>query len=399
MARQFRPEKTLFPTRVGRSMPTGTELTPGRLSGWRMSRVLSLGLVALALTACGSATSNGTSSSASQGSAIAAGTSSSAPQGASTDAGTSAGASGGASVAGKKVILVHCGDVNPWCAVYNKTIIAGLKAAGADVQYLQDPFDVALEIQNLQTAIAAHPALILVSPTDDNSLVPSLQQAKAQGVPVIINNSMPAAAAKDLVTATINADQASLGTYAAQNIVEGLQAEGLKTANVIAITGSDATATSGDRMAAFKAELAKTPGYKLVEEKNGNWDPALTGQIASQLFAQYRSQGGIQAAYGMADYMANAIIQSAQQASLPLGVKNKGLIVTGSNCFKVGIDNIKAGMQYGTATQTPDSEGNYVVKLTLQFLGGATIPAVNLNKEDRVTAANVDTFAAGCSKA
>lgn len=147
-----------------------------------------------------------------------------------------AGGSGGAQ--GKKVVLVHCGDVNPWCAVYNKTIITGLKAEGVEVEYLQDPFDVNLEIQNLQTAISQHPDLILVAPTDDNSLVPSLQQAHAQGVPVIINNSMPAAAAKHLVTATINADQGALGQYAAQNIVEGLQKEGKTSANIIALTGS-----------------------------------------------------------------------------------------------------------------------------------------------------------------
>lgn len=314
----------------------------------------------------------------------------------------SGGASGSTSaggVAGKKVILVHCGDVNPWCAVYNKTIIDGLQAAGVQTEYLQDPFDVNLEIQNLQSAISKHPDLILVSPTDDNSIVPSIQQAKAQNVPIIINNSMPADAAKDLVTATINADQPALGRFAAQNIVAGLQAEGLATANVIALAGSDTTATSGDRMTAFKEELAKTPQYKLVEERNTNWDPATAGSVASQLFAQYQSKGGIQAVYGMADYLANAAIQSATQAGLPVGVKDNGLIVSGSNCFKVGIDNIKAGLQYGTATQAPDAEGDFVVQWVLKFLGGQDIPKINLNTENQVTADNVDQFAAGCSKA
>lgn len=349
-------------------------ISQARTTSKRRARLLGVGLYAfgmLALAACGSGTG-----------------------GAAT-----AGTAGSDGVAGKRVTLVHCGDVNPWCAVYNKTIIDGLEAEGVKVEYLQDPFDVALEIQNLQSAIASRPDLILLSPTDDNSLVPSLQQAKAQNVPVIINNSMPAPAAEDLVTATINADQASLGRFAAQNIIEGLQAEGRDSGNIIAITGSDATATSGDRMTAFKAELAKHPEYTLVEEKNGNWDPALTGKIASQLFAQYESKGGIQAAYGMADYMANAIIQSAQQAGLPVGVDKKGLIVTGSNCFKVGIDNIKAGTQFGTATQAPDAEGEFVVEYALKFLSGEDIDKVNLNTEHRVTADNVDEYAAGCSKA
>lgn len=313
--------------------------------------------------------------------------------------GSGSGADAGGELSDKKVTLVHCGDVNPWCAVYNKTIIDGLQAEGVSVEYLQDPFDVALEIQNLNSAIASRPDLILVSPTDDNALVPSLQQAKSQNIPVIINNSMPADAAEDLVTATINADQAVLGTYAAQNIVEGLKAQGLDSGNIIAITGSDATATSGDRMEAFKAELAKTPEYKLVEVRNGNWDPAATGKIASQLFAQYESKGGIQGAYGMADYMANAIIQSAEQAGIPVGVDKKGLIVTGSNCFKVGIDNIRAGKQYGTATQTPSAEGRFVVEHVLAFLRGEEIQKVNLNSEDRVTAENLDEFAESCSQA
>lgn len=316
-----------------------------------------------------------------------------------SSSGGTAGGSGSSDLSDKKVTLVHCGDVNPWCAVYNKTIIDGLEAEGVSVEYLQDPFDVALEIQNLNSAIASRPDLILVSPTDDNSLVPSLQQAKAQNIPVIINNSMPAEAAEDLVTATVNADQASLGTFAAQNIVEGLREIGVESGNVIAITGSDATATSGDRMEAFEAELAKTPEYELVEVRNGNWDPAATGEIASQLFAQYESRGGIQAAYGMADYMANAIIQSAEQAGLPVGVGDKGLIVTGSNCFKVGIDNIRAGKQYGTATQTPSAEGEFVVEHVLAFLRGEEIEKVNLNSEDRVTADNLDEFADSCSQA
>lgn len=319
--------------------------------------------------------------------------------GSSSSGSTKSAAGGASSVAGKQVTLVHCGDVNPWCAVYNKTIIKGLQAKGVKVTYLQDPFDVSLEIQNLQSAIASHPNLILVSPTDDDSLVPSLQQAKAQNVPVIIDNSRPAAAAVNDVSATIDADQSSLGTYAAQNIVEGLKAEGRTSGNIIAITGADATATSGDRMTAFKAELAKYPSYKLVEVKNGNWDPALTGKIASQLFAQYQSKGGIQAAYGMADYMANAVIQSAQQAGLPLGVAKKGLIVTGSNCFKVGIDNIQSGKQFGTATQAPDAEGQFVVQWALKFLQGDKIPKTNLNKEYRVTDKNVAQYAAACSKA
>ena len=54
----------------------------------------------------------------------------------------------------------------------------------------------------------------------------------------------------------------------------------------------------------------------------------------------------------MADYMALPIVQAAKQAGCEVG-GDDGLIVTSSNCFKVGIDAIKAGELYGTATEDP----------------------------------------------
>ena len=48
----------------------------------------------------------------------------------------------------------------------------------------------------------------------------------------------------------VNADQASLGTFAAQNCVQGMKAAGASGRNVIALTGSDYTATSNDNIKA-----------------------------------------------------------------------------------------------------------------------------------------------------
>jgi len=361
--------------------------TSGKRTGVKRGLVAFAGvtLAVSVLTACGS--SNGSSSS------------SGAPTTSATPGPAPTSQSVAPDIKGKTVKLVSCGDVNPWCAIYNATIIKDLEAAGAVVEFLQDPFDAALQIQNMASAIAAKPDLILLQPTDDKSLVPSMQQAKAAGIPIIYINSHPDAAAADAVVSVVNADQPALGRFAAQNCVEGMKAAGFTSGNVIALTGSDYTATSNDRITAFVEEMAKTPEYKLVSNQNANWDAALTGKLASQLFAQYANQGGIQCAFGMADYQANAIIQAAQQAGLPVGVDNKGLIVTGSNCFKVGIDNIKAGLQYGTGTQAPDVEGKAVAYWATQFLSGETIPAENLTEEFRVTQATLAEFEVECTRA
>lgn len=304
-----------------------------------------------------------------------------------------------ADVKGKKVVLVSCFDQNPWCKIYNHTIIDGLKAAGVDVTYLEDGFDPNVQVQNLKQAIAAKPDAVLVVASDDNSIVPAVTQAKAAGVPIFNLNGRAADGSIPNLTSSILANQKQLGQYAAENLIEGIKAEGKTGGNLIAITGTAGTNTAKDRMEAFNEVLAKNPTFKLVATEDGSWDQVKSAKIAQQLFAKYANQGGIQGAYGMADYMAAGIIQSAKQANLPLGVKNKGLIVTGSNCFKVGIDAIKAGEQYGTATQAPSVEGEFVFPLIIDFLAGKKIEALNLKEEGRVTADTLAEFGEVCSLA
>ena len=152
-----------------------------------------------------------------------------------------------------------------------------------------------------------------------------------------------------------------------------------------------------DRMKGFHKVMATAPQYKVVDEQDANWDPQLSGTIAQQLLAKH-GRDGVQAAYGMADYMALPIIQAAKQAGFPVGGKD-GLIVTSSNCFKAGIDAIKAGELYGTATEDPGTIAKQSADYVVRYLTGENPPQSETVKEERVTAANVDQFAEQCSHA
>ena len=152
-----------------------------------------------------------------------------------------------------------------------------------------------------------------------------------------------------------------------------------------------------DRMKGFNRVMATAPQYKVVDEQDANWDPQLSGTIAQQLLAKH-GRDGVQAAYGMADYMALPIIQAAKQAGFPIGGKD-GLIVTSSNCFKAGIDAIKAGELYGTATEDPGTIAKQSADYITRYFTGKKPPRSETVKEERVTAANVAQFAEQCSHA
>jgi ABC-type sugar transport system substrate-binding protein len=315
----------------------------------------------------------------------------------SSSSSSTAGSTTTGSVKGKSVILVDGAPADPFIAAYNRSFTNGLKAKGVKVSVLSNNFDSAVEQQKLNQAISKRPSLIAVAVQDATAVAAPFAKAKQAGIPVVIviNPASPRAVA--LSSGQFLDNQANLGKFAAINLQQGLAKTGVKSGNVIAITGSASQLGVQQRLEAFRKQMAKTPGLKIVEVQDGQWDPVKTGQISSQLFAKYRGKGGIKAAYGMSDLMAVSITRSAKSAGMPVGVKSKGVIVSGSNCGPDGIKAIKAGTLYGGATQAPTTQAARAAEQILKLLSGQSVPKVQLFPVQRITAANVDTLTDVCT--
>ncbi|WP_327102896.1 sugar ABC transporter substrate-binding protein [Nonomuraea glycinis] len=306
--------------------------------------------------------------------------------------------SGGASatsLSGKTIALVGYGSSNPWGAYFNKVFTERLAPTGVRVGDMTT-MDPGTQVQKFNQAVAQKPDLIVVSILDTTAMAVPIKKAGAAGVPVLVVDGPPDPTVADEVMSVLS-DNEKLGEYAAQNIVEGLKAQGRDSGNIIVLTGTKSMLVTQHRMKGFAKVLATAPQYKVVEEQDANWDPQLSGTIAQQLLAKH-GKDGVQAAYGMADYMALPIIQAAKQAGFAIGGKD-GLIVTGGNCFKAGIDSIKAGELYGTATEDPGTIAEQTAAYVVRYLAGENPPRSETVREERVTAANVSRFAEQCSHA
>jgi ABC-type sugar transport system substrate-binding protein len=301
----------------------------------------------------------------------------------------------GGDAKGKTIALVGYGSTNPWGAYFNKVYKEELAGTGAKVTDLTT-MDPGTQVQKFNQAVASKPDLIVVAILDTAGMVAPIQKAKQAGIPVLAVDGPPDPSVADDVMSVLS-DNEKLGEFAAQNIIEGLQAQGRDSGNVIVLTGTKSMLVTQDRMKGFEKVMATAPQYKVIDTQDANWDPNLSGQIAQKLLAKY-GRDGVQAAYGMADYMALPIIQAAKQAGFPVAGKD-GLVVTSSNCFKAGIDSIKAGELYGTATEDPGTIAKQSADYTKKFLDGDKPPRTEVVKEERVTKANVDEFAAQCSNA
>lgn len=308
--------------------------------------------------------------------------------------GPAGGSTGGAgSAKGKTIDFIGYGDVNPWGAAFNGIYRPALKAAGVTVHDMST-MDAGAQVQSFNQAIADRPDAIVVALLDTAAMVAPMKKAIQAGIPVIVYDGPPdPAVAKDPDVHQVLSDSSALGAYAAENIIEGLEAQGKTEGKIIVIKGTASMLVTQDRLKAFYDKLKGT-GFKVIAEEDGNWDPTLSGTIATSLFAKYGADG-VDAAYGMADYMAIPIIEAAKQAGIPVG--DHGLIVTGSNCFASGITSIKAGELYGTATEDPITIAKQTTDYTISFLKGEKPDRVVTVKEDRVTAKNVNTFAEQCT--
>jgi ABC-type sugar transport system substrate-binding protein len=302
---------------------------------------------------------------------------------------------GSGGLKGKTIDFVGYGKDNPWGAHFNSVFTKKLEAEGAKVVDLTT-MDPGTAVTNFNQAISNRPDLIVAALLDTSSMVVPIQKAKQAKIPVVVFDGRPDPSVDGDVMQVLS-DNEVLGASAAQNLVEGLKAQGRTSGSIIAITGTKSGFASQDRMKGFDAELAKTPEFKVIDVQDGNWDPALSGRIATQLYAKYGCTG-IQGAYGMADYQALPIIAAAKQAGCPVAGKT-GVIVTGSNCFKAGIEAIKAGTLYGTATEDPGTIAEQTADYLKRYFSGQNPPKKELVKEERVTAANVDQFAQQCSQA
>jgi ABC-type sugar transport system substrate-binding protein len=338
----------------------------------RTAAVAGLLIVAVGVGACGSSGSSSGSASSSASGASSSG------------------------VHGKTVTIVSVANSNPWAAVYNSTITNYLQSRGATVHLLASN-DPAAQVQLLNSAVAQHPDLIFLEALDSKAVAPAIAKAKAAGV-TIVNTDGPADPAVASGLHQVLSDNFQLGQFAAQNLVQGLQQEHKTKAGIGLITGTAAMLVTQDRLKGFYSVLSKYPQYKVVATEDGNWDPVKSGQLATQLLSKY-GQTGLQGMWGMADYQAVPIVTAAKQAGIPIGVKHNGLVITGSNCFKVGINAIKAGEMFGTATEDPGTISLQAAQYGTALLEGKKVPVTETVTEHRVDPRTLAQYEAQCSKA
>ncbi|WP_038039178.1 sugar ABC transporter substrate-binding protein [Thermorudis peleae] len=264
---------------------------------------------------------------------------------------------------GKVKILLSMkgpGGGNPFWAAVEQGARDAAKTNGVDLVVLAPPneTDVQTQISQIEDQITAGVQAIVVAPTDPQALNPTLDKAKAKGIPVLFVDTDAPWPGK---ITFIGTDNKAGGQLAGQYICQHLS----KSKKVAIITGVMTQQTHIDRDSGAKAAL-QACGAKIVAELPADSDRAKGQQVMEDILT---SNPDLEAVFATNDLMALGAAEAAKAAG-----KLPGIIIVGFDANPDAAKSILAGEMSASIAQNPYKMGQLGIENALKAIKGQPVP-------------------------
>ena len=360
---------------------------------------------ALVLTACGSSSDSGGTTSAAATSATSeaatsasseAGSSSSAAsssESASMSSGGSAASSAGSGSAtagalpsladgagqGKKVVYVPGLTGVPFYSSVSCGAEQEAKRLGVDFTTQGDPtFAVDKQTAIINSLTSSKPDAIMISITDPKAMIAPLQQAKDAGIKIIgIDGDLTD---ESVMSTNIQSDNIKGGAIAADRLGEVMGGKGA----VVVVDNATGSIISGARVKGFTDEMkAKYPDVKVLDTQySGNSVEKATSIVKSSI----ASDPTVAGVYGVETNNTQGAITGVSEAG-----KTGSVHIVGYDTSDPIIKATQAGQVDGLVVQYPFGEGILGIQSAVTLLNGGTVPRQQETPFMMVTPDNVDT--------
>ena len=217
---------------------------------------------------------------------------------------------------------------------------------------------------------------LLLSPISDGNLVPGVEKAQKNGIPVINVNDGIIKNAEIFVgpKAIMN------GQLAAEWISNKLGGEG----DVAIVIGMPKAFAARQRTLGFESWMKEnSPKINIVEKQNADWDRAKAKDLADIWIKKHPN---LKAIFCNNDVMALGV-QEAVNAS------GRDILVVGVDGIQEAYNSIKKGEMDATIDSFPIYKGHIAVEMILRRLGGQTLPRVIWTPQALIDSTNVNESA------
>ena len=255
---------------------------------------------------------------------------------------------------------------------------AEAKTLGVDVN-VQGPqlYQPQLQTSVLDAVIAAHPDGIMISEDDPVAMTPTLLQAKAAGIKIImidgdtLNMSVP--------ISNIQSDDVKGGGLAADALATSIHGKG----QVMALMNSPAALVARERLDGFRDEIKKYPGIKYLGVQYSNNDTSRAAQAVSSTAAAHPGLVGVFAITTNNTEGAATGVREAEEVGK--------IKIVGFDTSDPIVQDVRKGLVAGDVVQAPYQIGEIGVQTMVDALDGKKVPREIRTPFVVATPANIDT--------
>ncbi len=222
--------------------------------------------------------------------------------------------------------------------------------------------EVAKQIDMLQTVLDKNPDALVFAALDSKAAIPLLEQADAEGIPVIAFDS---GVDSDIPVTTAATDNYAAAAKAADRMAEHIGYQG----KVAMIVHDQTSHTGVQRRDGFLDRIeGKYPLIEVVDVQYGGGDHLKSTDLAKAIMQSHPDLDGF---FGANEGSAAGVINAATELN-----KTDDLVVIGFDSGGLQLNAIRSGLMKGAITQNPVGIGYRAVEAAVKAIRGEELPGV-----------------------
>ena len=291
------------------------------------------------------------------------------------------GSSGSSSSSGggeKKITLIQGVANEPFYI----SMYCGAKAEAAKLGArlsVQAPaqWDVAQQTQVVTSVAASRPGAVMIAPVDKDAMAGPIRQLSGNGSKIVFVDTELSDPSMGL--SRISSDNRLGGQLAAQTLAKLIGDKG----KVMVLAPTRGIATTDDRVAGFKEEIAKHPGIQVVSEQYPGDDAGKATELVNGELSKNPDLAGI--------FGSNLVTGEGAAASLKQAKKVGSVKLVEFDASPKQVEDLKAGTIQALISQEPVEIGRQGVDQAMNALEGKTVTKHIKTRLVAVTKADVDS--------
>jgi ribose transport system substrate-binding protein len=219
----------------------------------------------------------------------------------------------------------------------------------------------AQQLADVANFIKQNVDMIIINPTNTESITPVVEMANTKNIPVI---TVDRKSSGGEIICHIESDNLEGGRMAARVLVQLLKGKG----SVIEIEGIPGTSAAHERGMGFNQELRKYPEITVVAREAANFDRQEAQEVMQGLIEK---DIGFDAVFAHNDNMILGVIDALEEMNV-----HSPRVLIGFDAIPEAVQAVKQGRLTATIAQKPEAMGRLSIESSVLYFRGEKLPAV-----------------------